>query len=423
MFLIYSFLYGFIMALLLPFEYARRPKEIRAGWLREKFGFSNSLQRSSESKAIWIHAVSMGEVIASVRFIKELKAEYASANIIISTVTDTGRKIARERLSDIAEIVYIPFDLGFILKRFLKNTKPNVFIAVETELWPNIFRTLKQNRIPILIMNGRISEKSFKGYRRIGFFMKHVISCVDIFCMQEPVYAERIKGLGAEDDKVTVTGNFKFDTRPPDKLPEWSALLKGPVIIAGSTHATEEELIIDAYLKLKADFSVLNLIIAPRHPERFGEVEEIVKKKGLACVNRSAIDKSAFNAQTTGFVIVLDVVGELASAYGISDIAIMGGSFIQHGGQNPLEPACWGKPVVCGPHMENFPFIEDFYRKGGALKAEGKGLYEVLKELLSSVEKRKKTGELARALYNEKAGSVNRALKVFRHYYPKNRVT
>lgn len=417
MFLIYSFLYGFIMALLLPFEYARRPKESSAGWLREKFGFTDSIQRTPDSKTLWIHAVSMGEVIASVRFIKELKAEYASANIIISTVTDTGRKIAHERLSDIAEIVYIPFDLGFILKRFLKNTKPNVFIAVETELWPNIFRALKQNRIPILIMNGRISEKSFKGYSKIGFFMRHVISCVDMFCMQESVYAERIRGLGAADDKVKVTGNFKFDTRPPDKLPEWAPLLKGPVIIAGSTHATEEDLILEAYSRLKPEFPELNLIVAPRHPERFRVVEEIVKKRGLTYLNRSGLNKSALNTQLTGFVILLDVVGELAAAYGISDIAIMGGSFIQHGGQNPLEPACWGKPVVCGPHMENFPFIEDFYKKGGALKTDANGLYEALKGLLGSDEKRKRTGEAAKALYNEKAGSVNRALEVFRRYY------
>lgn len=417
MFLTYSFLYGFIMALFLPFEYARRPKEIRARWLREKLGFSNSLQRPSGSKVVWIHAVSMGEVIASVRFIRELKAEYASAHIILSTVTDTGRKIARERLSDIAEIVYIPLDLCFILKRFLRNTKPDVFIAVETELWPNIFRTLKQNRIPILIMNGRISEKSYKGYRKIGFFMKEVINCVDMFCMQESVYAERIRGLGAAEDKIKVTGNFKFDTKPPDKLPEWASLLKGAVIIAGSTHATEEDLILDAYSRLKTEFPELNLIVAPRHPERFREVEEIVKKRGLTYLNRSALNKSALNTQLTGFVIVLDVVGELAAAYGIADIAVVGGSFIQHGGQNPLEPACWGKPVVCGPHMENFPFIEDFYRKGGALKTEANGLYEALKELLSSEEKRKKTGDAASALYNEKAGSVNRALEVFRRFY------
>lgn len=406
------------MLLLLPFEYARRPQSIRARWLREKLGSPDSLQRVSGSKTIWIHAVSMGEVIASVRFIKELKAGYSSANIIISTVTDTGQEIARERLSDIAGIVYIPFDLGFILKRFLRNIRPDIFIAVETELWPNIFRTLRQNRIPILIMNGRISEKSFKGYRKIRFFMRHVISCVDMFCMQEPVYAERIKGLGAEDNRVKVIGNFKFDTRPPDKLPEWAALLKGQVIIAGSTHATEEELIIEAYLKLKAVFSELNLIIAPRHPERFREVEEIVKTKGLAYLTRSGLNKSAFNAQFTGFVMVLDVVGELATAYGISDIAVMGGSFIQHGGQNPLEPACWGKPVVCGPHMENFTFIEDFYKKGGAIKTDAEGLYTTLSELLSSDEKRKRTGEIARSLYNEKSGSVNRALEIFRHCFP-----
>lgn len=423
MFFIYSLLYFIAMLIMLPFEYSKRPKDVRQKWLKEKFGFFNpELLSASDSKLIWVHAVSMGEVIAAIPLIRELKSRYPSIRIVLSTVTDTGQKVARERMSDIVDVIYIPFDMVFIFKRALGSIKPSAFITIETELWPNTFRVLKKNRIPILVMNGRISEKSFNGYRKTGFFMKDVIRCVDVFCMQDGVYAERIKALGADYDRIKVTGNFKFDTRPSHPVPEWTKLLRGPVILAGSTHRTEEDLILDNYMELKTEFPRLNLIIAPRHPGRFREVEELIKKRGLGYVKISEFRMgqwSGVGGQGTdgsGVVILLDVVGELASVYGASDIAVIGGSFIKHGGQNPLEPAFWGKPIICGPHMENFSFTEDFYREGGAVKSDTTKLYDTLKELLESSEKRRVMGERAKALYNEKAGAVSRAIGVLERY-------
>lgn len=426
MFFIYSLLYSIVLFFLLPFEYMKRPRDLRRRWLRERFGFFNSKLETlapasrtrRNSKLVWIHAVSVGEVIAAVPFMRELKSKYPSIRLLLSTVTDTGQKVAREKVSDIAFPVYLPFDLTFIFQRVLKKIRPDIFITIETELWPNIFRLFKREGIPILVLNGRLSEGSFRGYKKIRFFIERVVRCVDLFCMQDRVYKERIERLGAEEERVKVVGNFKFDIKPPDHLPEWSASLKGPVILAGSTHEGEEELIVSVFERLRKDVPDVNLIIAPRHPERFARAEEIVKERGLPYLKRSSMGGvgNSPHAGVGGIILILDTIGELASAYGVADIAIIGGSFIDHGGHNPLEAAFWGKPVICGPHMENFPFIEDFYKKGGAVKSDAEGLYQLLLDLIRSPEKRKIIGEKAKILFDEKAGAVQRAVGILERY-------
>lgn len=418
----------------MPFEYLKRPKGLRYRWLRERFGFIDSKPETRNSKLIWVHAVSVGEAAAAASFIKELKARHPSLRIVLSTVTDTGQKVARERVADSADIVYLPFDLAGVFRKVLKKTRPSLFITIETELWPNIFRACRREGVPILVLNGRLSDDSFRGYKKIRFFIKEVVRSVELFCMQDRLYADRIIELGADEDRVRVTGNFKFDTRPSDKLPEWAGYLKGAVILAGSTHEGEEELMVSVFRNLKNDLPELNLVLAPRHPERFRKVEEMVKASGLPYLKRSSLvhgslpiahgnesipsghEPSAMSRKLSGMVILLDTIGELASAYGLADISIIGGSFIHRGGHNPLEPAFWGKPVVCGPHMENFPFIQDFYIGRGAMKTDADGLYEVLRELIRSPEKRKVMGEKARELFNEKTGAVKRAVEVLERY-------
>lgn len=434
MLFLYSLLYSSVLLILLPFEYLKRKKELRSRWLRERFGFLDLKTRTRDSRPIWVHAVSVGEVISAVPFIKELKVRYPFLDIVLSTVTDTGQKVALEMAGDIADIVYLPFDLRGAFRRALKKVRPALFIVMETELWPNIFITSKAEGIPVIVFNGRLSDSSFSGYRRIRFFIRHVVRCVELFCMQEQVYRERIIALGADEDKVRVTGNFKFDTRPREEMPGWAALLKDPVILAGSTHEGEEEMLVSCYERLREDFPGLVLVIAPRHPERFGKVEEMVRSRGIPYFRRSSFadvtslmaygsEKNQGSPETpvmdyrlSGCVIILDTIGELSSAYGAADVAVIGGSFIEKGGHNPLEPAFWGKPVVCGPHMENFPFMQDFYVGSGAIKTDPEGLYDVLRELLRSQDKRKSTGEKARALYKEKAGAVRRAVEILEGY-------
>ena len=303
MYLLYSLIYIIAIIFLLPFEYFKRPKDLRKRWLKEKFGFIDSefifsksphppFSKGGQGGIIWVHAVSVGEVMAALPLLKSLKERYPTRSIILSTITDTGQKVARERLPEGTKIVYLPFDITLILKAVLKKVKPEILIVIETELWPNMFRVFKEGGIPIILLNGRISENSFKGYKKISFFMKNVLSHVDFFGMQDEEYAERIRNLGVESNRVTNLGNFKFDTRPPSQIPEWTEKIKGPVITAGSTHEGEEELITSVYLKLKKDFTDLNLIIAPRHPERFKVVEDMLSSKGISFIKRSGFRTS-----------------------------------------------------------------------------------------------------------------------------------
>lgn len=419
----YSFLYILALVFLFPFEYLRRPSDLRKRWLKERFGFFHSSRITHYSSRIWIHAVSVGEVIAAVPLIKKIKGSNPSSEIVVSTVTDTGQKVANERLGDTARIIYVPFDLPFAIKNVIRRINPSVFIIMETELWPNIIRILSGMGVPVLLMNGRISERSFNGYKKLRFFIKDVLNNMRLICVQNELYAGRIKALGADPEKVRAIGNFKFDTRPSSTVPEWTKILNGEgsrvkgqgfTIIAGSTHRTEEDLIIDAYIKLRADFPQLNLIVAPRHPERFREVEELIKKKGIKYLKRS--DVTGHGSQVTGVVVLLDVIGELSSVYSACDVAIMGGSFIEHGGQNPLEPAYWEKAIVCGPHMENFPFIDEFYKSGGAIKTDADNLSQILKDILDSPQKIAAMGAVAKDLYNKNSGAVQRAIKEIERY-------
>jgi len=446
MYLLYSLIYTIAIFFLLPFEYFKRPKDIRKRWLREKFGFLNSSFVPHPSSLIWVHAVSVGEVMAALPMLKSLKKRYPSRGIILSTITDTGQKVAREGAPEDTIIVYLPFDIASILNTVLKRIKPEILIVIETELWPNLFRVFKENGIPVILFNGRISEGSFKGYRKVSFFMKRILSYVDFFGMQGEEYAERIRSLGANKSRVKTLGNFKFDTRPPSQIPEWTKRIKGPVIIAGSTYEREEEFLTSVYLELKKDFPDLNLIIAPRHPERFKGVEDMLSSKGISFIKRSAFSaqplappplpspsrgegeggvsnsrhsklSEATDWQTIkGMIILLDTIGELSAVYGRADIAIIGKSFKGYGGQNPLEPAYWEKPILCGPHMENFPVIKDFYNAGAALEVNEEGLYAKLKELLRSPEKAKEIGSKAQELYRRNAGAVERAMEIIARY-------
>ncbi len=425
MYLLYSLIYAIAIIFLLPFEYFKRNKDIRKRWLKEKFGFLDPelskathtpLGKEGQGGIIWVHAVSVGEVMAALPLIKSLRKRYP-LKILLSTITDTGQKVAKERAPEGTTIVYLPFDLPLILKTALKKVKPEILIVMETELWPNLFKVFKEKGIPVILLNGRISENSFKGYRNLSFFMRNVLSHVDFFGMQGEEYVERIKNLGVHGSRIMNLGNFKFDTRPPSKIPEWTKKMKGPVIIAGSTHEGEEELITSVYNKLKENFPDLNLIIAPRHPERFEGVEDMLRSKNIPFIKRSAFSNQLSESNSIkGSIIILDTVGELAAVYGVSDIAIIGKSFRGYGGQNPLEPAFWGKPILCGPHMENFPVIKDFYNQGAAIEVDETGLYSTLKALLMRPEKAMEIGSKAQELYRQNAGAVDRAMEIVAGY-------
>jgi 3-deoxy-D-manno-octulosonic-acid transferase len=416
MFLLYSFLYAIAIIFLLPFEYFKRPKEIRKRWLREKFGLFNSSVISHSSSLVWVHAVSVGEVMAALPLIKRLRERYPLKQIVLSTITDTGQKVAREQASEGTAVVYLPFDIPFILKNVLKQRKPDVLLIIETELWPNLCRVFKENQVPVVLLNGRISEKSFGGYKKLSLFMRNVLSYIDMFCMQSAESAERIRLLGVESSRITIAGNFKFDTRPPSAMPAWTKKIRGPVIVAGSTHDGEEELLASVYVRLQKDTPDLNLVIAPRHPERFRDVADLLTSKKYSFIRRSGIEKLPGLETLQGMIILLDTIGELSAVYGIGDIAVIGKSFRGFGGQNPLEPAYWGKPIICGPHMENFPVTKDFQNAGAVLIVEEENLHAELNTLLRSPEKAQEIGAKALALYRKNEGAVERALEIIAPY-------
>ncbi|PMP70026.1 MAG: 3-deoxy-D-manno-octulosonic acid transferase [Thermodesulfovibrio aggregans] len=417
-FLIYSFLYLVALMFLLPFEYFKRPVSLRKRWIREKFGFFKKNDKIEAFKPkILIHAVSVGEVVAVSRMIKELSSKY---EIILSTITDTGQKIAQDRFKNHnVKVIYIPFDIPFAINKTLRHFKPVALILTETELWPNLIR-ISSKKIPVILVNGRMSDKSFNGYSKIKFFIKSLLKRLTLLCVQEERYKERFLNIGAEEQKIHVTGNMKFDIELREIHFPWENAIEQPVILAGSTHEPEEEIILDAFLKLNITGT---LIIAPRHPERFEVVETLIKRKIAESSKEISFSKlsempSVFSVKPLAYVVLVDQMGILGSLYRICDIAIIGGSFIAHGGQNPLEPAYWRKPIVCGPFMHNFPFIEEFLNHKACIMIDKASLPEILKELAENSELRQTIGNRAYQLFLNKSGATEKTLRLIEKVIP-----
>jgi 3-deoxy-D-manno-octulosonic-acid transferase len=365
----------------------------RAG-IGQRFGlFKAGFFAAKKGKRVWFHAVSVGETVAAAPLVISLKKTYPDIEIYFSTVTETGNKIAHEKLGDVAKVFFFPFDFGSVVRRVIGQMSPDLFVVVETEIWPNLLHALDDEKIPSLIVNGRISPRSFKGYSRFGFFIRRVLPLVSRFMMQSEMDAERIIRLGAPPEKVSVAGNIKFDqaigagkpaaTRAALGIPEGAK-----VFIAGSTHQGEEDEALKAYKKLLMDYPDMVMVLAPRHPERFAAAEEEVKQAGFECRRKSSItpplslsylkkgkeEKTdagvAHGALTpgpsTGYVLLLDTMGELAGTYAVGDISFVGGSWAEVGGHNILEPASFGKPVFFGPVMHNFRDISRILKDCGA---------------------------------------------------------
>ncbi|MBF0345004.1 MAG: 3-deoxy-D-manno-octulosonic acid transferase [Nitrospirae bacterium] len=422
MMFLYNALYAGALGLLLPFEYFKRPVSLRKRWLADRCGYLTlSDCDGATDKAhpvVWLHAVSVGEVISATPLIKRILKD-VTPNVVLSTVTDTGQAVARQRLKtcppdvnrndvsqDSVKLVYIPFDLPHMVRRAVSSIRPDIFISMETEIWPEIFHTMHTNNTPVVILNGRISSKSYKGYKKIRFFMKEVLSVVTFLGMQNEIYAERIIDIGADERRVKVIGNLKYDIEPPTVVPQWAERLPGPVIVVGSTHEGEEEIILPVYKRLKEQFPTLTLILAPRHPQRFDEVERSIKRAGLRCFRRSFFTQTLPQTE----VILLDTIGELASVYGAGEVCMMGGSFVAKGGHNLLEPAAWARPIICGPYMDNFPMTGEFIEKGAAISVNAYGLYDSLKELLSDEALRQRIGSAAKDIYKKNSGALVRSV-------------
>jgi 3-deoxy-D-manno-octulosonic-acid transferase len=373
----------------------------------------------------WVHAVSVGEAIAAAPMVEGLRRMYPELPLVMTTVTETGAGIVRERFAGVATHRYFPIDLPGAARRVLDAIAPAFLICMETELWPNTLRAAARRGVPVMIANGRLSDRSFRRYRLVRALLRPVLEDVRVFAMQSQEDARRMIALGASPERVFVTGNLKHEPLPDPAgaLELWSRLLGFAagqrVWIAGSTHRGEEEAVLDAHRAARADFRDLALVIAPRHPERVPEVLELIAARGWPSVRRSELARWSANSGSgrrdgAHPIIVLDTVGELAQLYAVADVVFMGGSLVPAGGHNMLEPAIRCKPVLTGPHTTNFRdsaalLVE---RGGGVVVGNSAELGTELRRLLADPELRARRGALAFEAVASRHGTVRATLEL-----------
>jgi 3-deoxy-D-manno-octulosonic-acid transferase len=379
-------------------------------------------------ESIWIHAVSVGEALTARALAADLKARYPRLRLFLSTTTIAGQQVARRSLQHVDEVFYFPFDWAFIVRRTLKLVKPRVFIMMETEIWPNLLRLCRQRGVKTVVINGRISSRSYPRYRLIRPFFKRVLADIDRFCMQSEESARRLIDLGADPSRVTVTGSLKFDSlempaltshgKPRERVLRFFRISSSrTVIVAGSTLRGEEAALLRAFARVRTTMPNAMLVLAPRHPERFGEVERLARDAGFATMRRSELP---IDAEPRAEVIVLDSIGELAQLYQLATVVFVGGSLADHGGHNILEPAIFGKPIVFGPHMQNFREIADaFVANGAAVQVQSeRELEDTLLALLTDPVRRARLGAAARALVEANRGAKEKTLAVIAEVAP-----
>lgn len=390
------------------------------GGLRQRLGFLPITFNIDGDESIWIHAVSVGEALTARALVADLKARYPRLRVFVSTTTMAGQQVARRSLLDADAVFYFPFDWTFIVKRTLDLVRPRLFVMMETEIWPNLLHQCRKRGVKTVMANGRISSRSYPRYRLVRPFFRRVLADVDRFCMQSEESARRVQDLGADPARVTVTGSLKFDSletpappaagRPRERVLRFFRLAPArTVVIAGSTMKGEETAVLRAFGRIKATSPTALLILAPRAPERFGEVEKIARDAGFTAMRRSALP---IDAEPRADVVVLDTIGELAQIYQLATVVFVGGSLVDHGGHNILEPALYGKPVVFGPHMQNFREIaETFVAHGAAVQVQSdRELDNALMSLVSDTVRRASLGAAARALVETNRGAKSKTL-------------
>lgn len=420
MYLAYSVLLTLGLIVLIPhflFQALAHGKYI-AG-LRQRLGAVPPLDGKP---VIWLHCVSVGETQAARPLAQRLKQAFPHHALVVSTVTLTGQTLARDVFRDQAESVfYFPFDWRWSARRALKAINPAAVLIMETELWPNFLRECKARRIPVALVNGRISRQSYRRYKMIKFFLRRVLSCLSIAVMQSETDAERLESLGMAREKLFTAGNLKFDSEVAGELSGRTEELKqrfglrsgAPLILAASTHSPEEEMMLESIKQLRMKQPV-RLMIAPRRPERFNEVAALIQKSGLNWARKTNAPQ---REDTDAAVILLDTIGELRATYSLADVVFVGGSIVDKGGHNVLEPAAAGAAVVTGAHTHNFHAVVDLMVEAGALVqlptvVTTKEIANVFSNLLASPGDRDALGRRAKQLVTDNQGATDRTIKL-----------
>ena len=430
MYLLYSFLTAVVFVAASPyFVYQALRHNKYVGSIAQRLGYLPVSFNLDGDESIWVHAVSVGEVLSARPLISELRASYPKLRVFLSTTTLTGQQLARRSVPDVDAVFYFPFDWPITARRTLNVVRPRLFVMTETEIWPNLLRECKRRGVRTLMVNGRISYRSFPRYRLVRPFMKRVLADIDRFCVQGEETSRRLIELGADPARIIVTGSLKFDSLESSPTPGrgrervlrfFRVPPTRPVIIAGSTLKGEEEPVIRAFNRVRASGVNALLVIAARHPERFDEVERLCRHEGLTVVRRTELP---IDAEPRADAVVLDTIGELAQLYQIATVVFVGGSLVPAGGHNILEPALYGKPVVFGPHMQNFGEIaETFVSNGAAVQVRTAGeLQETMLSLIGDPVRRARVGAAARALVESNRGARDRTLAVIRDLLPPDR--
>jgi 3-deoxy-D-manno-octulosonic-acid transferase len=420
--LLYDLITFGVSLFLLPYGFLKGlPHQLAVRGTLERFAhYPRAVKRQLLGRrVILIHAVSVGEILAASPLIRRMKAEHPQHFLVLSTTTFTGRQVA-SGVEGVDLLVFFPLDFSLIMRRFLRRLHPELVLIVETELWPNFLRLIKRRNIPLLLVNGRISKRSFARYRRIRFLIRPMLEAFTAFCMQDNICARRIKALGAEEARVLVTGNVKFDVaahqREHPVATDLRAIVKanGFVWVGGSTRSGENEILLECHQRLLARGIPSFLILAPRHPKRFESVAELLKKAEVDYIRRSLWPGSGKNS--TYSVLLLDTMGELDQVYELADVVFVGGSLVPLGGHNLLEPARCGKPVLHGPHMGNFLEIAKLLKGAGASQRveDKEELLKFLELLYADLPLRQKMGRSGKLLVGSNAGATLKTLEQIR---------
>lgn len=420
-FLLYDLLLLLAGLVLVPFYLYRgvRYGKVRRGF-RERLGWyaPERLAPLKGRRVVWLHAASVGETRAAIPLVQALKAAYPQDALVVSTVTETGHAIAGQ-IAEADLRLFFPFDLSWVVRRALRRIRPSLVVIVETEIWPNFVRLAHRQGIPVALVNGRISDRSYPRYLRGRFFLRPILESFSAFCMQTEQDAERIRQMGAPPAKVEISRNLKFDMEVavPDadevqRLKDRFGLPTGGLVwVAGSTHGGEEEIIGDVFRDLVATGLPLVLVLVPRHPERGRMVAEMLESRGFSCTLRSTLPANV-DPLRSGDVLVGDTVGEMMQFYATADVVFVGGSFVPVGGHNILEAALLKKPVLFGPHMQNFKEIVKLLLdvEGGCQVSDPAALKAQLARLLRAPALRRAMGEGGHALLRQNAGATAHTL-------------
>ncbi len=416
MYFLYSALLVLGLLVALPYWLVQmlRHGKYRAG-LGERLGRvpTRLMGGETEKPVIWVHAVSVGEVLAVSGLIGEMRRRYPQYRVVVSTTTDTGQKLARKRIGE-ENVFYFPLDFVFAIRPYLRILCPQLIVVAETEFWPNFLRLAQRSGARIAVVNARISDRSWPGYRRVRRWLARVLENVELILAQSEEDRRRLVDIGAPAERVEVSGNLKFDIAPASPPPIVASLRSAfeqagaaPVIVCGSTVDDEEPLLVQAFENVLASRPRALMILAPRHPERFREVATLLQNLAVRFWRRSLWSGEPI----AGGVLLLDTIGELASLYALGDIAFVGGSLVPRGGHNIIEPAQHGVPIVVGNHMENFRDIMDLFQSRNAVRVVSPAeLPLVLMELISDQAERAELGRRAAETLRSQAGATQRTL-------------